>query len=164
VAGTAEAVAILTLLMGEERTSADQERSGPLMQRALFDKPITPRRAAQLIAVASLSLTLVGGLAVWLFDRKGIGSLGDSLWWAMQTVTTVGYGDVVPQGTSGRIIGALLMLNGIALLSVVTAAVTAMLVEQARRRHSGTDDDLKAALERIESRLGEIESRLDRSP
>jgi voltage-gated potassium channel len=163
VAGTAEAVAILTVLMDEGRTPADQGGSGSMLQRALLDKPITPRRAAQLIAVASLSLTLAGGVTVWLLDRHGIGGFGDSLWWAMQTVTTVGYGDVVPKGTSGRIIGALLMLNGIALLSVVTAAVTAMLVEQARRRQSqAEDDEVKATLERIESRLGEIEARLDR--
>jgi voltage-gated potassium channel Kch len=162
VADAAEAVAILTLLMGEGRTPTDPGQSGSLMQRALLDKPITPRRAAQLIAAASLTLTLVGGFAAWLLDRDGIGSFGDSLWWALQTVTTVGYGDVVPKGTVGRIIGALLMLNGIALLSVVTAAVTAMLVEQARRRHSGADKEVRDALERIESRLGEIESRLDK--
>ena len=149
-------------LMPDERTPVDQEWPRSLLQRALFGKPITPRRAAQLIAAASLLLTLVGGLAAWLLDRDGIGSFGDSLWWAMQTVTTVGYGDVVPQGTVGRLIGAVLMLNGIALLSVITAAVTAMLIERARRQR-GQPEEPMATLERIESRLGEIEARLDRS-
>ena len=82
----------------------------------------------------------------------------------MQTVTTVGYGDVVPRGTVGRLIGAVLMLNGIALITVITAIVTAMLVEQARRRRGeGLESEIAAALERIEGRLEEIESRIGSS-
>jgi voltage-gated potassium channel len=127
----------------------------------LFAKPINPRRAGALIAGTSLTLTLVGGLAVWIFDSRGVGSFGDSLWWALQTVTTVGYGDVVPKGTTGRLIGALLMLNGIALISVVTAVVTATLIEQARRRRAAIDDkEVAAALTRIEARLERIEASL----
>ena len=133
-----------------------------VLERRLFSKPLTPRRAGLLVAATSLLLTLVGGLAVWLFDRSAAGSLGDSFWWAMQTVTTVGYGDVVPENTTGRIIGALLMLNGIALIGIVTAAVTAALVEQARRRRSsGEDDEVAATLARIEERLSRIEAFID---
>ncbi|HEX7293092.1 MAG TPA: potassium channel family protein [Solirubrobacterales bacterium] len=133
----------------------------PFLQRALFDKPITPRRAALMIGLTSLLLTLGGGLAAWLLDRTGIENLDDSFWWALQTVTTVGYGDVVPKGGAGRIVGAILMLNGIALISVVTAIVTAMLVEQARRRHGrGSEAEIAATLERIEARLEAIESRI----
>jgi voltage-gated potassium channel len=138
-----------------------QREPQPPLQRALFGKPLTPRRAARLIAAASLLLTLGGGLAAWLVDRDGVGTLADSLWWSLQTVTTVGYGDVVPKDPAGKLIGALLMLNGIALLSVITATITATLVEQARRRRA-TDEAVPATLERIESRLAEIEARLDR--
>ena len=137
-----------------------QREPQPLIQRALFGKPLTARRAARLIAAASLLLTLGGGLAVWLIDRDGVGSFGDSLWWSLQTVTTVGYGDVVPRDPAGRVVGAVLMLNGIALLSVVTAAIAATLVEQARKRRV-TDEAVPATLERIEARLAEIEARLD---
>ena len=132
----------------------------PLLERALVDRSITPRAAWRLIAATSLLLTLIGGLAVWLFDRDSVGSLGNSLWWALQTVTTVGYGDVVPEGTVGRLVGAILMLNGIAILSVITAAVTAMLIEQARRRRGESEADVAAAIERIEARLAEIEARV----
>jgi voltage-gated potassium channel len=158
----ADATAILTSLMSEERTPVDQGGSRSLLQRALFGKPLTPRRAVRLIAAASLLLALGGGVAAWLVDRDGIGTLGDSLWWALQTVTTVGYGDVVPEDTTGKLIGAVLMLNGIALVSVITAAVTAMLVEQARRRRSTSDETLLATLERIEARLAELEARVGR--
>jgi voltage-gated potassium channel len=135
-----------------------------MLERKLFSKPLTPRRAGLLIATTSLLLTLLGGLAVWIFDRKAIGSLGDSFWWAMQTVTTVGYGDVVPENISGRVIGAVLMLNGIALIGIVTAVVTAVLVEQARRRRSESEEDeVAAALTRIEARLSRIEASLEKS-
>jgi voltage-gated potassium channel Kch len=147
--------------MAEKDSWAREREPRSLLQRALFGKPLTPRRAARLIAAASLLLTLCGGLAAWLIDRDSVGSLGASLWWSLQTVTTVGYGDVVPSGTAGRLVGAVLMLNGIALLSVVTAAITAMLVEQARRRRA-TDEAVPATLERIESKLAEIEARIDR--
>jgi voltage-gated potassium channel len=79
-------------------------------------------------------------------------------------VTTVGYGDVVPAHTSGRLIGTVLMLNGIALLSVITAGVTAMLIEQARRHAPGADGEVLAKLDRIESRLAEIERRMPQDP
>jgi voltage-gated potassium channel Kch len=127
----------------------------------LFSKPLTPRRAGRLIAAVTLTLTFAGGLAAWLLDSNGVGSFGDSIWWALQTVTTVGYGDVVPEDTTGRIIGAVLMLNGVALISVITAVVTAALMEQARRRHAAKDDEgVEAALARIESRLARIEASL----
>lgn len=147
--------------MPQERAPANSE-SPALLRRTLSGKPLNPRRAARLIAGVSLLLTLCGGLAAWLIDRDGFGNLGDSLWWALQTVTTVGYGDIVPHSTEGKLIGAVLMLNGIALVGVVTAAVTAMLVEQARRRRAGAAADVPATLERIEARLTEIEARLDR--
>jgi voltage-gated potassium channel len=142
-------------------TDRPRRDGSSLLQRALLAEPLTLRRAGQVIAATSLLLTLAGGVLVWLFDRKGIGSLGDGMWWAMQTVTTVGYGDVVPHGTVGRLIGAVLMLNGIALITVITAIVTATLVEQARkRRGGGPESEIAAALERIEARLDEIDSRI----
>jgi voltage-gated potassium channel len=126
--------------------------------RELQDRPLTPRRAARLIASASLFLTVVGGVVARLVDRKDFGSIGDGLWWALQTVTTVGYGDVVPHHTSGRVVGTVLMLNGIALLSVITAAITATLIEQARRRRPAGDESVLAAVKRIESRLDAMDA------
>jgi voltage-gated potassium channel len=145
--------------MGADEPLSPLGRPRPRMERAL-GREITPRRAARLIAGASLFLTVTAGLAAWLVDKKDFGSLRDSLWWALQTVTTVGYGDVVPEHTSGRLIGAVLMLNGIALLTVVTAAITAMLIEQARQRRRASDEEVLAKLEGIESRLAELSARI----
>ena len=84
------------------------------------------------------------------------------MWWSVQTVTTVGYGDVVPEHVAGRLIGAALMLQGIALLTVITASVTATLIEQARRRREDEPDLVMAKLESIESRLERIEQGVSR--
>jgi voltage-gated potassium channel len=126
------------------------------LQRALQDRPLTARRAAWVIAASTFVLTVAGGLGAWLVDRRDFDGVGDALWWAMQTVTTVGYGDVVPEHLAGRLIGVVLMLQGIALLTVITASVSATLIEQARRRRQQPDAVL-AKLEQIESRLEAIE-------
>jgi voltage-gated potassium channel len=128
------------------------------LQRSLEGRQLTAKRAAWVIAASTFLLTLAGGVAAWLIDRKDFDGLGDALWWAVQTVTTVGYGDVVPEHVTGRLIGIALMLQGIALLTVITAAVTATLVEQTRRRlRRGEPDAVLAKLEQVEARLESIE-------
>jgi voltage-gated potassium channel len=124
--------------------------------RSLGNRNLTARRAARVIAASTLVLTVAGGAGAWLIDRKDFDSLGDAMWWAVQTVTTVGYGDVVPEHVLGRLIGGVLMLNGIALLTVITASVTATLIEQARRSRSASDPVI-AKLEQVEARLEAIE-------
>ena len=70
-------------------------------------------------------------------DKKTFPNIGDGLWWAIQTVTTVGYGDLVPTSTAGRFVAALVMVVGIGFLTVVTAAITSAFIESARRRLRG---------------------------
>ena len=132
---------------------------------ALQRKELTARRAALIIAGFTLAVTVAGGVIAWLTDRNDFPSLGDGLWWSLQTVTTVGYGDLVPTGTGGRVIGAVVMLSGIGFLTVITAAVTAALIESARNRAGGaTDSDLSAQLEEISARLAAIEAGASRQP
>jgi voltage-gated potassium channel len=133
------------------------------LQRALQGRPLTAQRAARVIAASTLVLTIAGGVGAWLVDRRDFDGLEDALWWAMQTVTTVGYGDVVPEHVGGRLIGGALMLQGIALLTVITASVTATLIEQARQRRQAPDA-IVAKLEQIESRLEAIEQGIKNPP
>ena len=114
-----------------------------------------------IIIVATALITVAGGITIRLLDHKDFSSIGEGMWWAVQTVTTVGYGDVVPHGTGGRLIGAVVMLTGIAFLSLVTASVTAMLVEQARQHRQAPEDTVEAKLDQISSRLEAIENRLE---
>ena len=77
---------------------------------------------------------LVASLAMLDAERQSpdanIRSYGDSIWWALTTVTTVGYGDRFPVTPQGRAIGAALMLSGIALLGVVTATFASWLIQR----------------------------------
>jgi voltage-gated potassium channel len=127
-------------------------------------KPLTPRRAAGIIGAYTLVITVAGGVLAWLIDREDFENLGGGLWWSLQTVTTVGYGDVVPSG-SGRVIGAVIMLSGIGFVTVITAAVTAALIESARRR-MGRESDRALAdrLDEISARLAAIEARIGNAP
>jgi len=143
----------------------DREQVGPKrLMSALERKPLTARRAALIIASFTLLVTIAGGVVAWLTQRDDFSSLGTSLWWALQTVTTVGYGDVVPRSTSGRVIGGVVMLSGIGFLTVITASVTAALIEAARKRAGGMSQrELGAHLEEISARLSAIEAGMRRS-
>jgi voltage-gated potassium channel len=124
-------------------------------------KPLTVRRAAGIIATVTLSITIISGVLMHFTDEKTFPNIGDGLWWAIQTVTTVGYGDLVPTSTVGRIVAALVMLAGIGFLTVVTAVITSAFIESARRRLQGTETDaLSAKLDQIGERLKVIEASL----
>jgi voltage-gated potassium channel Kch len=126
-------------------------------------RPLTARRAALMIASYTVVVTFAGGLIASLADRKDFSSLGEGLWWSLQTVTTVGYGDVVPSSGVSRVIAGFVMVSGIAFLTVITAAVTAALIEAARRRQELPPDreQLPEILREMTSRLSAIEARLD---
>jgi voltage-gated potassium channel len=96
--------------------------------------PDTPRRAALQIALATIVVAVAGGILAWALDRQDFPTIGQGLWWSLQTVTTVGYGDVVPHRTEGRVIGGVVMLTGVAFIAVITSSVTAALIESARQR------------------------------
>jgi voltage-gated potassium channel len=114
-----------------------------------------------MIVITTTVVTLAGGLLIWAVDHREFPDLGTALWWALQTVTTVGYGDVVPAQTGGRVIGAVLMLQGIATITVVAASVTAVLIEQIRRRRGVAEDPVMVArLEQMDARLAAIERAL----
>jgi voltage-gated potassium channel len=130
------------------------------LSRRSGDRPLTARRALAVIILATLTITVAGGITIRLLDQRDFSSVGEGMWWAVQTVTTVGYGDVVPHGTGGRVIGTVVMLTGIAFISLITASVTALLVEQARQRQQDGQDPHGEALVEISARLDAIEDRL----
>ena len=157
-AGQADVVAA-----GGERDPGSGAPAAGRLVAALRRRPLTARRAALIIANYTVLVTFAGGLVASLADRKDFDSLGEGLWWALQTVTTVGYGDVVPSSGTGRVIGAFVMISGIAFLTVITAAVTASLIEAARRRQPAPPDrdQLPEFMREVAARLSAIEARLD---
>jgi voltage-gated potassium channel len=122
---------------------------------------VTARRAGLLIGAFTLAATLVCGLLIWLVDRDEFPTPGSGMWWAVQTVTTVGYGDIVPSTVPGRVIATVIMVAGIGFLTVVTASITAVFVESARRRLArASGASVEERLDRIAERLDRIEQRL----
>ena len=85
-------------------------------------------------AIGVVVVVWVGGLMVLNAERGAPGaeivSLGDAVWWAFETITTVGYGDFVPVTTQGRIYAVLVMFVGISVLGVVSAGMAATLVKK----------------------------------
>lgn len=130
------------------------------LEQRFVSKPPTPVRAAVFIAASALAVSIVGGaIAHWIDD--GIPSLWLGIYWAVQTVTTVGYGSPTPTGTSGQVLALLLMLLGTAFVAVITAAVTSVFIERARAIHqAGAEDSDRATLEEIRTRLERIEALL----
>jgi voltage-gated potassium channel len=126
--------------------------------KRLISRAITVRRAALAIAISTVVVTCAGGIAMWLLDNREFPTLGSGLWWAVQTVTTVGYGDHVPSTPEGQFIGTVIMVAGIGFLTVITATITAAFVEAARhRRGLGRDEEILRRLERIEQRLEKLD-------
>ena len=148
---------------GAQRDPGSRTPAAGRLVARLRRKPLTARRAAAIIASYTVLVTFAGGLVAWLTDRKDFDSLGEGLWWALQTITTVGYGDVVPSSGTSRVIGAVVMISGIAFLTVITAAVTATLIEAARRREPPPPEheQLTASMREVTVRLSAIEARLD---
>ena len=121
---------------------------------------LSVRKAMAVIVSATLVSVIVGGTLITFVDREEFPDLGTGLWWALQTVTTVGYGDVTPTSLPGRLVGAVFMLEAIAFVTMVTALITSSFVERARRERISDSQTLD--VEQLTAQLSEITPRLER--
>ena len=130
------------------------------------DRATTPRGAAIVIATATIVITLVAGFVMTAVERETYPSIGSGLWWAVQTTTTVGYGDAVPATVAGRLLAVLVMFFGIGFLTVITAAITSTFVTRSRLEQKSAEPETPTAeqLRRLDERLARIEAALTRSP
>ena len=126
------------------------------------DRAVTPRGAAIVIAIATISITVASGVVMTVIDRENYPSLGSGLWWAVQTTTTVGYGDNVPTTAAGRLLAALVMLFGIGFLAVITAAITSTFVARSSLQADGLGAEAPTAeqVRGLDKRLELIEAAL----
>jgi voltage-gated potassium channel len=85
------------------------------------------------VIITALFLTYLAGIEITIAERGEPGatilSIGDGFWWAITTLTTVGYGDIYPTTTEGRFIAVGLMVSGICVLGVISATVAAWFVK-----------------------------------
>jgi voltage-gated potassium channel len=124
------------------------------------------------VLIAACVTLLIGAWLVMLFEEGAPGSnihnYHDALWWAIVTVTTVGYGDRYPVTEGGRIVAAVLMLVGIGLIGVLTATVASVFIKdhtdankaEFKKGHA----DLGQQLAIISERLADVERRLGATP
>jgi voltage-gated potassium channel len=144
-----------------ENESTVRSEKVPLTARLLLRESLSARRAGGIIAGFTVLITVAGGILERVIDHDEFPTIGSGLWFALQTVTTVGYGDVTPNQADGRFIATVVMLTGIGFLTVITASVTASLVESSRRRFAGESQvDLTRRLQEVDARLARIEAAL----
>lgn len=109
-------------------------------------------------------LILCGALAITDAERSQPGatitSFLDGLWWAVTTMTTVGYGDTYPTTTTGRIVAVVLMLGGIALLGVVTATLASWLVERVSEANEAEQAATRAQVTSLSAQVASLEQLL----
>ena len=143
----------------------NQTAKVPLTARLMLQQSLTARRAAGIIAGFTFLITIAGGILARLLDHQEYRTIGKGLWFALQTVTTVGYGDVTPRQPAGRIIAAVLMLTAIGFLAVITASVTASLVESLQRRFAAkSEGHVEHQRDEINARVARIEAALEQRP
>jgi len=149
----------------DDPSSPSGRRRAPLKRASsrFFDDPASGRNAIVLIVAADIAIVIVGGLTMWLLNPAEYADLGTAFWYILQTITTVGYGDVTPTEPIGRLVGAIFMMIGIAVLAILTASITSAFLDakqaERRDRQDATRDDDQA---RLEARLDELIERLTR--
>jgi voltage-gated potassium channel Kch len=120
--------------------------------------PASVRGAMGVIVLATALVVVGAGILMRVIDHEEYGSIWVGMWWAVQTVTTVGYGDVTPKDPNGRIVATFVMFEGIAFLAIITAAITSTFVERAGRQRQRKEE---AEQRRIDTRFDELDRRLD---
>jgi voltage-gated potassium channel len=133
-----------------------------LLQRAVGDA----FRGRIVVYTVSGVLLLIYTASLAVFDkerylpRATINSFGKALWWSITTVTTVGYGDVYPVTNTGRVIAVLLMIGGISLVGVVTAALASWIIERVAEEETASQVATAAHIDELRSEIRELAQEL----
>jgi voltage-gated potassium channel len=134
-----------------------------LIGRRVEKKGLRPRVAASIIAVLWLIAIVVFGIVEHLIDPDTFGNIWLGMWWATQTVTTVGYGDVVPDEAAGQFVATVLMIGGLSLFAVVTGVITSAFVARAQAAgREEREDQLVTKLDLISSEVEALRSEVSR--
>jgi voltage-gated potassium channel len=129
---------------------------------ARLNRAVVSGRIIPFLILVMLMVGAAGTAAVEILSPNSFASVGDAAWWAATTVTTIGYGDVVPGTSGGRVIAVFVMFASVATVSFTTAVVTASFVAYQQRRigpETERHQELVDTLARIEQRLDRIEER-----
>ena len=158
------------LTPNEGRTGADAHgRKGRSRVQERAQRAVVTGRVVPYLAGMTAALAVLTGFIATLVDREDFPTFGDGVWWAIVTLATVGYGDIVPHTAWGRVLGSVVIVVGITFLSFLTATVTSYFVTAQQERMAEDEREQREAdqeadalvLRRIEERLAAIEARLD---
>jgi voltage-gated potassium channel Kch len=132
-------------------------------ERRVERKGLRPRFAAYLIVAVWLVAVVIFGVVEHVTDPKTFHTVWLGMWGGVETVTTVGYGDVVPQSTPGKIVASVLMLGGLSFLAIITALITSAFVTRAQTdAQTGERDDVLEQLHEISAQLAMVKEQLAR--
>jgi voltage-gated potassium channel len=143
----------------ERAAAKHQQRAQRIEQsvdRMIDRRGLRPRYAAYIVIALWMIAVFAFGIFQRIADPKTYPTIWDAWWWAIQTVTTVGYGDNVPQQPAGKVVAAVLMIGGLAFLSIVTATITSSFVARRQEGSRARADD--KVLEQIAGLSEQIES------
>jgi voltage-gated potassium channel len=147
----------------ENPSQPEQKPVAHYLERRVEEKGLRPRFAAAVIATSWGLAIVVFGIVQHLIDPDAFENVWLGMWWATQTVTTVGYGDTIPNSTAGDLVAVLLMIGGLSLFSVVTGVVTSEFVARAQaRRGSGGDKRQELKLDQLAADLKAVREQLTR--
>tara|TARA_B100000579_G_scaffold60866_1_gene44380 strand:+ start:3646 stop:4044 length:399 start_codon:yes stop_codon:yes gene_type:complete len=122
----------------------------------LLETLFNSRRLRTILAALIFFIFLFGYL--FYISEPEVRNLGDGIWWALVTITTVGYGDITPLTTVGRVIASSLMFLGLGLIATITAIVSAKFIQNFVDHH--TNDDVLEKLDEMQLELDEIKKKL----
>ena len=122
----------------------------------LLETLFNSRRLRTILAALMFFIFLFGYL--FYVSEPDVRSLGDGIWWALVTITTVGYGDITPVTTLGRVVASSLMLLGLGLIATITAIVSAKFIQNFVDHH--TNDDVLEKLDEMQLELDDIKKKL----
>lgn len=130
-------------------------RAATIVSRAIqAERRITSAQAFRTVGLLKIFLVVVAGVAQAELNAKEFKTYWDGIWWAVVTVTTVGYGDLYPTTVGGRILAMLLMMVGIGFLAVLTATIAARFIQT-----DTSSDEVLKALRKIEQDIADLKAR-----
>ena len=153
--------------MGRSSPASSPQRRSLIERRAL---KIADARSVTLgLAITFVLLAFVGAIVITIVDRHDFPSFGSALWWALQTITTVGYGDIVPTTAIGQIVGGIEMALGVSFITFLTAGVTSTVIYRAQKGAQDADREhleqetrrILEALTKTDAQLSSLGTRLD---
>jgi voltage-gated potassium channel len=136
--------------------------------RTRTQRAVVGRRVFPFLAFTTLTVALVAGFVVTIIDKEDFPDYGTAVWWAIVTLGTVGYGDVVPHTGWGRVVGSVVIIVGVTFIAFLTAVVTSLFVEEEQKMHRAESEDAQRAyqdetrrlMEDVSSRVATVETLL----